>query len=52
MLRVSQLAALALAAGAVANAAAAAPCPEKDRGTLQEWLCFGDVRRGWPGPCD
>jgi hypothetical protein len=48
MLRVSQLAALALASAA----AAAAPCPDKDRGTLQEWLCFGDVRRGWRGPCD
>jgi len=39
MLRVSQLAALVLASGA----AAAAPCPDKDRGTLEEWKCFGEV---------
>jgi hypothetical protein len=39
MLRVSQLAALALAAGA----AVAEPCPERDRGTLQEWTCFGEL---------
>jgi hypothetical protein len=38
----------------------AAPCPEEQRGTLDEWKCFGqvefaartDVRRGWQGPCD
>jgi hypothetical protein len=40
MLRVSQLAALALAAG---GAAAAAPCPEPSRGTLDEWKCYGEV---------
>jgi hypothetical protein len=39
MLRISQLAALALAAAT----AAAAPCPEQDRGTLQEWTCFGEL---------
>ena len=42
MLRVSQLAGLALAAASGA-AAAAAPCPEHDRGTLEEWKCFGEV---------
>jgi hypothetical protein len=39
MLRVSQLVVLALAAAG----AAAAPCPEHDRGTLEEWRCFGEV---------
>jgi hypothetical protein len=39
MLRVSQLAALTLASAV----AAAAPCPEQDRGTLQEWECYGEV---------
>lgn len=39
MLRVSQLAALAL----VSAAAAAAPCPERSRGTLDEWKCYGEV---------
>jgi hypothetical protein len=39
MLRVSQLAALALAPAA----ALAAPCPEADRGTLEEWKCYGEV---------
>jgi hypothetical protein len=39
MLRVSQLAILVLASAA----AAAAPCPEQDRGTLEEWKCYGEV---------
>lgn len=39
MRRVSQLVMLALAAAG----AAAAPCPEHDRGTLEEWRCFGEV---------
>jgi hypothetical protein len=39
MLRVSQLAATALASGA----ALAAPCPGEHRGTLEEWKCFGEV---------
>jgi hypothetical protein len=39
MLRVSQFAALALACAA----AGAAPCPERDRGTLDEWKCYGEV---------
>jgi hypothetical protein len=39
MLRVSQLAALALASAA----AVAAPCPEESRGTLEEWKCYGEV---------
>jgi hypothetical protein len=40
MFRVSQLAAAALASGA----ALAAPCPQEDRGTLDEWKCFGELR--------
>jgi hypothetical protein len=44
MPRVSQLAALALALAAAGRAAAAAPCPAADRGTLDEWKCFGEVR--------
>ena len=39
MLRVSQLAVLALASAA----AVAAPCPEESRGTLDEWKCYGEV---------
>ena len=39
MLRVSQLAVLALASAA----ALAAPCPAQDRGTLEEWKCYGEV---------
>jgi hypothetical protein len=38
MLRVSQL---LLALGVAA--AQAAPCPAEDRGTLQEWTCFGEL---------
>ena len=41
MLRVSQLAALALASAA--SVATAAPCPEQNRGTLEEWKCYGEV---------
>src|SRR5687767_13640327 len=26
-----------------ASTAAAAPCPQKDRGTLEAWKCFGEV---------
>jgi hypothetical protein len=40
MLRVSQLAVLALA---TVSAAGAAPCPERSRGTLDEWQCYGEV---------
>lgn len=40
MLRVSQFVALMLASVATA---AAAPCPDKDRGTLDEWKCYGQV---------
>ena len=40
MLRVSQLAVLALAS---VSAAGAAPCPERSRGTLDEWQCYGEV---------
>ena len=39
MLRVSQVPLLFM----VALAAHAAPCPEADRGTLDEWKCFGQV---------
>lgn len=41
MLRVSQLGLLALVPAACV--AAAAPCPERDRGTLEEWKCYGEV---------
>ena len=39
MVRVSQLAVLALASGI----AAAAQCPDSSRGTLDEWQCYGEV---------
>jgi hypothetical protein len=39
MLRVSQLAFLML----LCATAAAAPCPEAERGTLAEWKCYGEV---------
>ncbi len=41
MLRVSQLAVLALAS--TTAAAASAPCPDESRGTLDEWKCYGEV---------
>jgi hypothetical protein len=43
MLRVSQLAALTLACAATVAPATAAPCPERSRGTLDEWQCYGEV---------
>jgi hypothetical protein len=41
MLRVSQLGLLALVPAVCV--AAAAPCPDADRGTLDEWKCYGEV---------
>jgi len=43
MPRVSQLAALTLASAASVAAATAAACPERSRGTLDEWQCYGEV---------
>ena len=43
MLRVSQLAALTLAFASLVAPATAAACPERSRGTLDEWQCYGEV---------
>jgi hypothetical protein len=43
MQRISQVAALIAALTLASGAALAAPCPETDRGTLEEWKCYGEV---------